>query len=228
MHVTILAAIGTPGQFERSCDRVTVVAGTATPANSPDGGGVRIIPDRFCVEQEILRPSGEASDFGVLHESWQTSNRIEREDGRGIAFFNPYYQVFRPSRYYDPAQASLVGRPIDLCYEVLPSGARASGGECEEATGNGSITGILFTDPRSPFDGVRRQVDINDNVIRNAGGPSVWYTDPFGGHGRAQPFPGAVRQTIARIDNDRGDLQLAGPTIGRERDYGSTRVHAPN
>ena len=87
---------------------------------------------------------------------------------------------------------------------------------------------MVFSDPRSPFDGVRRQVDINDNVIRNADGPSVWYTDPFGGHGRPDPFPGAVRQVVARIDNDRGDLQLAGPTIGRERDYGGPRVHAPN
>lgn len=228
MHVTMLAAIGTPGQFERSCDRVTIVVGPATPANSPDGGGVRIIPDRFCVEQAILRLPGERSDFGVLHESWQTSNRLVAEDGRALAFFNPYFQAFRPSRFYDPSLASIVGRPIDLCYEVLPDGRQAQGGECEEATGGGTIVGISFDDPRSPFDGVRRQVDINDNVVRNAAGPEVWYTDPYGRHGRTAPFTGSVRQVLARIDNDRGDLQLAGPTIGRDRDYGSPRVHAPN
>lgn len=228
MHVTMMAAIGTPGQFERSCDGTTVVVGPATPANSPDGGGRRIIPDRFCVEQEILRPEGQQSNFGVLHESWQTSNRLAREDGRTIAAFDPYFQVFRPSRYHDPVQATLVSRPMELCYEVQPSGERAQGGDCAEATAEGTITDIIFSDPRSPFDGVRRQVDINDNVIRNAGGPTVWYTDPFGRHGRTEPFPGAVRQWVASIDNDRADLQLAGPTIGRERDYGSPRTHAPN
>jgi len=228
MHVTMMAAIGTPGQFQRSCDGTTVVVGPATPANSPDGGGQRIIPDRFCVEQEILRPAGQQSNFGVLHESWQTSNRLAREDGRTIAAFNPYFQVFRPSRFYDPAQTALVGRPMDVCYEVLPSGARAQGGDCAEATADGTITGITYNDPRSPFNGVRRQVDINDNVIRNAGGPTVWYTDPFGGHGRTESFPGAVRQWVAHIDNDRGDLQLEGPTLGRERDYGTTRTHVPN
>ena len=228
MHVTMMAAIGTPGQFQRSCDGTTVVVGPASPGNSPDGGGQRIIPDRFCVEQEILRPAGQQSNFGVLHESWQTSNRLAREDGHTIVAFNPYFQVFRPSRFFDPAQATLVGRPMDVCYEVLPSGERAQGGECAEATGDGTITGITYNDPRSPFNGVRRQVDINDNVIRNGGGPTVWYTDPFGGHGRNEPFPGAVRQWVAHIDNDRGDLQLEGPTLGRERDYGTTRTHVPN
>jgi hypothetical protein len=228
MHVTILAAIGTPGQFERSCDRATVAVGPATPANSPDGGGVRIIPDRFCVEQEILRPAGQSSNFGVLRESWETSNRLRTADGHTLAFFNPYYQVFRPSRFYDPAQGTLVGRPIDVCYEVMPNGNRAQGGDCEEATAGGTVTGIAFDDPRSPFNGVRRQVDINDNVISNRGGPTVWYTDPFGRNGRPQPFAGSVRQVVASIDNDRGDLQLAGPTIGGQRDYGGPRVHAPN
>jgi hypothetical protein len=75
---------------------------------------------------------------------------------------------------------------------------------------------------------VRRQVDINENLVRNSDGPSIWYTDPFGEHGRTEPFPGSVRQWVARINNDRGDLQLEGPTLGRERDYGSTRTHAPN
>jgi hypothetical protein len=228
MHVTIMAAIGTPGQFERSCDRATVVVGPATPANSPDGGGQRIIPDRFCVEQEILRPAGQGSNFGVLHESWETSNRLSREDGRTIAAFNPYFQVFRPSRFHDPAMPNVVGRPIDVCYEVQPSGESAQGGECEDATAGGTILGITYDDARSPFDGVRRQVDINENLVRNSDGPSIWYTDPFGEHGRTEPFPGSVRQWVARINNDRGDLQLEGPTLGRERDYGSTRTHAPN
>lgn len=36
-----------------------------------------------------------------------------------------------------------------------------------------------------------------------------------------------ARGTGARINNDRGGLALAGPTIGGDRDYGGPRVHAP-
>src|SRR6266404_584011 len=48
LHITMLAAIGTPGQFTRSCDGATIAVGPPTPANSPDGGGQRIIADRTC------------------------------------------------------------------------------------------------------------------------------------------------------------------------------------
>lgn len=230
MHITMLSAIGTPGQFERSCDRATVSVGPATPPNSPDGGGVRIIPDRFCVDRDILVPVGQNSNFNALHESWETSNAIRREDGHTLAFFNPYFQVHRPSRFYDPALPNTVGRPIDICYEVTPAGdqVRGTGGSCNASTSNGTILGILFDDPRSVFDGVRRNVDINSNFIDNAGGPEVWYTSPLGRNGRTQPFPGSIQQRIARMNNDRGGLQLAGPSIGGDRDYGSPRVHAPN
>lgn len=228
MHITMLAAIGTPGQFERSCDGTTVVVGPATPANSPDGGGARIIPDRACVEREILVPPGQSSNFGALHESWQTSNSVRREDGHTLAFFNPYFQVSLPSRFYDPALTGLVGRPIDVCYEVTPAGNAARGGACDRSTGNGAILGVTFDDPRSVFDGTDRGVDINSNFIDNHGGPNVWYTDPFGKNGRTTAFPGSIRQWIARINNDRGGLELAGPGIGFDREYGGPRVHAPN
>jgi hypothetical protein len=229
LHITILTAIGTPGQFERSCDRAVVVVGPATPPNSPDGGGVRIIPDRFCVDRDILVPAGQVSDFGALHESWETSNSIRREDGHTLAHFNPYFQVSRPSRFYDPALPNTVGRPIDVCYEVTPAGEQVQGtGSCYVSTANGTITGLTFDDPRSVFDGVRRTVDINSNFISNDRGPEVWYTTPLGRGGRTTPFPGSIRQFIARINNDRGGLDLAGPGIGGDRDYGGPRVHAPN
>jgi hypothetical protein len=228
LHITMLAAIGEPGQFVRSCDGATVAVGPATPPNSPSGGGERIIPDRTCVDRDILVPTGQFSNFGTLHESWQTSNVIRRDDGHTLAFFNPYFQVSRPSRFYDAALVGITGRPIDVCYEVTPTGERARGQDCDVSTGSGTITGVTFDDPRSVFDGVARVVDVNSNFVANASGPEVWYTDPFGRHGRPQPFPGSIRQFIARIDNDRGGLELAGPTIGRNRDYGGPRVHAPN
>ena len=226
MHLTLLTAIGDPGQFTRSCDGTAVAVGPATPANSPNGGGQRIIPDRTCVLQSILVPVGQSSNIGVLHESWQTSIGIRTAGGRGLAFINPYFQVRLPSRYYDPATAPAVGRPMDLCYEVTPSGARAQSNMCNQATANGTITGITFDDPRSPFNGADRFFDMNENEVTNAAGPTGWFTDPFGLHARPDSFPGAVRQWIARIDNSRGGLGTNGPTLRRY--YGGTSVHPPN
>jgi len=136
--------------------------------------------------------------------------------------------VFLPSRFYDPASASLVGRPIDVCYETTPSGARAQGEECDQSTSAGTISGVTFDDPRSVFNGVERVVDINENVIDNAQGPAFWFTDPFGKNGRTEAFPGSILQFIAAIDNTRGGLDVSGPTLGGNRNYGGPRVHAPN
>lgn len=229
LHVTLLSAVGDPGEFVRACDHDVVVSvGPATPANSPPNGGRRVIPDRVCIDRHLLVAAGAESDFGPLRESWETSNSIRTVDGHEIAFFNPYFQAPLPSRFFDPAQATLVGRPIDVCYEVDAAGRRTRGGECEEATAGGTVTGIQFDDPRSPFNGVERVVDINYNHVRNARGPTVWFTDPFGRRARSDSFPGSIRQYIARIDNDRGGIGNGGPTLGRRRNYGGPAVHAPN
>ncbi|HXY68439.1 MAG TPA: hypothetical protein VEH62_03255 [Gemmatimonadales bacterium] len=228
LHVTILAAIGTPGGFTRSCDGTDISVGIALPLNSPQGGGRRLIPDRTCVVKEILVASGVQSDYGALHESWQTSNSIRTADGRELAFFNPYFQVFLPSRYYNPAVAGVVGRPMDMCYEQDSGGLAARGGPCAQATSNGLLTGITYDDPRSPFNGVERVVDINDTEVRNADGPTVWFTDPFGGNAQTDSFPGAIRQLIAKIDNHRNGLSNGGPELGRNRNYGAPSVHSPN
>ena len=179
--------------------------------------------------QSILVPpgGGQSSNFGVLHESWETSVSIRTAGGRSLAFINPYFQVRLTSRYFDLATTPAVGRPMDLCYEVTPSGARAQGGgPCSQATGGGTIAGITFDDPRSPFNGADRSLDVNENRVTNAAGPRVWFTDPFGQRARPDSFPGAVRQFLARVDNSRGGLGTSGPTLRRY--YGGTLVHAPN
>jgi hypothetical protein len=225
--IIVLTPIGTPGQFKTSCDRRTIDAGVATPPNSPNGNGVRIIPDRQCVEQFMLVPPGERSNFhSALHENWETHTTLRRADGRTLASFDAYFQVFFPSRFYDPAQPGLVGRPIDVCTEITPGGRRASGSECSQSTGNGTFTDLPFDDPRSLFNGVIRTVDINGNRVTNADGPEIWYTDPFGRNGRTEPFPGSIRQFIARVDNSGRVAQ--GPQIGRHRNYGGPGIHAPN
>ena len=227
MHVTLLTAIGTPGELVASCDRDrTIHVGTATPPNSPDGGGKRAIPDRLCIEQHLLVPEGERSNYHrALRESWETNSQVRTADNRVIARFNPYFQVFFPSRFFEPSAPDGVGRVLDACLEDR-DGERARGGRCEELARDGALPDLAWDEPGSPFRGVRRQVDINSNLIRNAGGPEVWFTDPFGRNGRTEPFEGSIRQFVASIDN-RG-RNPRGPTIGRDRDYGGPGVHAPN
>ncbi len=227
MHVTIMSAIGRPGEFVSACGG-TVQAGTGSPANAPSGGGHRRIPDANCILSRILVGPGQHSDFGVLHESWETSNEVRTADGKQLAAFNPYFQVFRPSRYFDAAVTGVVGRPTALC--AMSNGDRqARSSECNGLTSmvNGSLLSVDFDDPRSGFNGSRRQVDINDNVLRNAGGATVWYSDPFGRNARTTSFPGSIRQIIGAVNNDYG-VGLNGPVIGADRFYGGTGTRAPN
>lgn len=223
---TFLTPIGTPGEFVASCDRGRhIQVGTATPANSPRGGGKRAVPDRQCIEQHILRSGGQSSNFNAgLRESWEISGRIRAENGRTLVSFNPYFQVLFPSRFYDPAAENGVGRPIDLCFTPTPDGRSAAGDLCDQSQGGGQ--GVSFDSPQSQFKGARRFVDINANRVSNLEGPEVWYTDPFGHNARTEPFPGSVRQWIARADNTAFDTH--GPVIGKNRNYGDPTVHAPN
>ena len=115
-----MTAIGKPGEFVRTCDHgVAIQAGAPTPANSPEGGGFRAIPDRFCVEQECwCRRARTRTSSRAARDLGDVEQHPARANGHTLVFFNPYFQVRQPSRYYDPAIAPVVGRPIDVCYEV--------------------------------------------------------------------------------------------------------------
>lgn len=166
------------------------------------------------------------SNFGQLRESWQVSQQLRTLSGHALVSANPYFNARLPSRFFDPALPGLVGRQIDVCYEVF-EGRSARGGPCQESTGEGRVEGVTFDDPRSAFDGVLRDMDINSIRISNAEGPEIWYTDPLGRNGRTEPFPGSIKQFIAQIDNDHG-ANPHGPAIGKSRHYGGPAVHAPN
>ena len=101
-----------------------------------------------------------------------------------------------------------------MCFTTEANGDRAKGWLCDMATANGTLTSLAYDDPRSPFNGVRRQVDINSNRIQNADGPEVWYTDPFGKNGRTDPFPGSDSPGRGQ-DGQRRWLFLPGTDAGR-------------
>ena len=75
---------------------------------------------------------------------------------------------------------------------------------------------------------MRRDFDVNSLRIRNAEGPTTWYTDPLGHNAQTTPFPGSIKQYIASIDNTRGGADMHGPRIGKSKNHGGPQVHAPN
>lgn len=224
LHFTKVSTIGHAGEFVRSCDNdVEIEVAPGEPAGAPDGGGRRRIPDRQCVLDHILVADGEDSNFRAgLRESWQLSESLRSAEGHRLASVGPYFNVENPSRYYDPSSPDLVSRPVDLCFEVLATGEQARGGLCE-----GVVPGVTWDDPRSPFDGAHRDVDINSIRLSNKEGPEIWYTDVFGRNGQTKPFEGSIKQFIAMRNNEA--VTPSGPAVGRDRHYGEGKgVHPPN
>ena len=194
----------------------------------PRAAGSASIPDRACIESAMLVAEGQNSNFGALHETWETSNLRARDPTATC-----WRTSTRTSRCVCRAASTIrrsrptVGRPIDVCYEVTATGERASGGPCDRSTDDGQTAGVTFDDPRSEFNGADHFVDINANNISNSDGPDVWYTDAYGRNGRTEPFPGSLRQHISSVDNNIG-VDVNGPTIGDDRNYGGDGVRAPN
>ena len=223
---TKLVTFGAPNQFVRACHKETVVdAGTAHAY--PAGGGIRFIPDRACIEDHILVASGQYSQFSRgLYENWLSSNYLRTAEGEEIAYYDPHFAVFNPSRYGYPGGE--IGRVIDVCWEEGPDGTAAHGGACADATDEGTIPSPIPVDSTdSPFDGAHREVYFNQTTIRNEAGPRRWWTDPYGGNASPEPFPGAICQIVSSTDNSSRPT-LESQTFGVGRPYGGRGVHAPN
>lgn len=125
-------------------------------------------------------------------------------DGAQLARFDPRFEVAAPSRRLDPHASNPAEMLMELCYMRDSSSDEAHSGGCQAF----------------PNFGYRRLVYFNQTDLYNGGGPSIWYTDPFGAHGSTAPFPGSVRQFIAPVTNDRGFL-LASQVFGAETAHSS-------
>jgi hypothetical protein len=226
-----LARFGEPNQFNRSCAPGAVVAtsGSSLPGGS---GGRRLIPDRGCVEQYVLVETGNpaaASDPWSLYENWEAESELRTAGGQVLAHFDPWFAVRNPSRYFwagaGTGGANGVGRTLAAAWE-------ADGGDGGLANRPpwsplAALEPFEFRDPRSPFDGAERDFYLDETALRNQGGPQRWYTDPYGENASATPFPGAICQLLSATDNS-SYPPLQRRLFGRERDYGSAGVHAPN
>ncbi len=145
---------------------------------------MRFIPDRTCVDQFILVPNGQFSQFSQgLYEDWVSGNYIRKANGTQLAYFDPHFAVFAPSRFFEGNRSDLTGRSLaSLLREPTPTAITLMAEPAMPSTGNGQVQDVTWDDPRSQLNGLVREVYFNQTVINNAAGPKVWYTDPFGGH----------------------------------------------
>jgi hypothetical protein len=246
--VSKMVLFGRPGTFSEGGPAggfQTITVGPATPANSPNGpsGSLRSLPTINRVRQWILVPATQWSQFSQgLYEDWLSANYLTAGSTQ-LAYFDPHFAVFGPSRYYDPAKPDGLGRSIDVCWmseTVNGTVEKARGGECDSATNYGAIkTAYPYDDPRSPFNGLHREVYFNNTVLTNSAKPTRIYTDPFGAQVAASPFTGSIEQFVAAVDNrkrsESGQISTSGRAyplesvaIGGTRNYGAPGIHAPN
>jgi hypothetical protein len=221
-----ISRFGAPGEYARSCDPATTVR--TTDNGYPSGSGAREIPDRACVEQNVLVPAGRTTSAWALYEKWSADNTLTTAGGEVVAAFDAGFGVFNPARYAHAAGTRGIGRTLDLCWETEPGGDRFDGAACTAATAGGTIGSAYgFDDARSPFDGTRRDVYLRETTLRNAGGQRLVWTDPYGGRASSTPFPGALCQLVGTVDTSaRPALQQR--VFGRNRSNAAEGVHAPN
>ncbi|CAN5627441.1 hypothetical protein BH10ACT1_BH10ACT1_19630 [soil metagenome] len=224
-----LTRFGNANQFNRSCNREMV---STTGSNLPDGnGGSRVIPDRYCIDRDVLVPPNQNSSIWALYEVWQSANDLTTVDGRSLASFDPWFGVRNPSRAHAGGINSSI---LDFCgitdLTDAVDGGRANGYPFDEVIELEQETGTQLTknDPASPFDGAQRDFYLHTTKVTNAGGPTTWFTNPYGDEGVPTAGPGLVRQHLSSTDN------AAWPNLERrsfnlEKDYGNANgVHAPN
>jgi hypothetical protein len=207
LDIMILAAFGRSGEILSGCGaNGGQVIQTGTPTNNL-GAGVRSIPSAEC--------------FALPHipyEDWLSGNHITTSNGRELAYFDPHFAVFNPSRYFRSGQADTFGRSVDACRQL--SGALSA--ECQTVKNNPAIT---WDSTQSPFKGQKREMYVNQNFITNAAGPNIWYCDAYGQNASTQPFPGSVAQYISTSNYTQ---QVPSLVFGANINYNAPGLHSPN
>jgi hypothetical protein len=215
---TTVSRFGDPGVYERGCEPETRI--TTVDNGYPAGPGARLIPDRECVERNVLVPPGRTTSVWALYEKWTSVNALELPGGAPLARFETSFGVFNPSRYAEAG--TTIGRTLPLCWETAADGHRANGVDCAQA-----IPGTTFDDARSPFDGTRRDVYLAGTKVENPGGTKRWWTDPYGRNASPTPFPGGVCQLVS-AGSTSGQADARIQVFGRNHSYDAQGVHAPN
>ena len=256
VSLAVLQPFGRSGGFtafrplcgdERRMDPRDFVATGHSPYSRdyPDGKGDREIATRECVERGFLVEQTRFS--GNMYEAWPAELAITEAGGRPVAQgLAVLFDVNDAARYYYPAATKrlrgydrehpeLAGTDLgythDLCTEQL-DGRRARHVLCDDSAAAAGGERVAWDDPRAAFRGLNRGMYFNPAVLDNAGGPTVWYTTPFGDRASKTPFPGALHQELSARRVDYSSL-ISGHPIDpriaqRVHDDGRRTVRAPN
>lgn len=201
---------GNPNEFTESC---TGKAIRTAGSNLPQGnGGRRSIPTSDCLNKY--------TDVWAPYERWEGDTRIQSPNGgQLLAQYSPFFGVRNPSRVWDSAAGATTATA-----NVANSGVRFAIPGYKVAPGTGQF------DLESAFDGAKRDVYVAGTMLKNAGGPTRWYTNPYGGTPSQSEFAGAVPQYIAAVDNSAAHAGVAHQAFGFSKDYAKPEdfVHAPS
>lgn len=250
--VTAMATFGNPGEFTvtQGTGFATVRYGTPQPTASPAGGTERgrVIPSADNVLAAVLVPVGQTSDFSNgLNETWFSGLALRRTDGSELVFIDPSFAVTSPSRYFDVARLNAIARTVELCYlgfnaagELIDDPLRAPtlvrqarGPECASIAPLGPATPriarVAFDDTASPFNGCRRRITLGATRITNAGGGTLWFSDPYGRAARGTSFNGGVRQFVSVVNNSTvGEVDRVAFGADLDPCFPGSGIHAPN
>jgi hypothetical protein len=224
-----MTRFGDANEFHRSCDGALV---ETAGSNLPDGdGGQRLIPDQDCIDRDVLVPAGRTSSIWALYEVWRSANALTTADGAELASFDPWFGVRNPARAHAGGVNNLICDLVDVPGSVDEAdGGTTRGYPFDEVTAHEAETGqqVAKADPASPFDGAQRDFYLHTTRVTNAGGPTTWWTDPYGGGAVTTPGPGRVRQHVSATSNAHWpDLERR--SFDLEADFGAGNgVHAPN
>ncbi len=215
---SMLSRFGNANEMFSTCapDSPVPTVGSTLPAGD---GGKRIIPTTECVKRN-------PTDWS-LYELWEGENSLVTADGAVLARFDPWFGVRNPSRLSDSrvstATSNGISRPVDLAW--LTEGAVTDylwAGLAEQER-------FDYSDPRSPFNGARRDFYLGDLQVSDPGTKNgIVFTDPYGGSAGPERRVGSIAQLI-KPGSVLGTVKLSRQKFDAKADFGKDNgVHAPN
>ena len=212
------------------------------PAVQPFGSVLRVIPS--------LRTMAEAPSMWPHLETWNGGpDRSTNGDGTYVVNLSHhlYFNLVDPSRYYSTTTANHLGRTVDLCYDPTSPLYNRVGQGPDQVPSNllsgaavRALPGphpIAWNDPRSPFRGAVRYLELDRlNLVNTSGKTKIW-TDSYGVDMRLSKVPEAGVVVEQYLSVDMSGADQGGSTQGTNHgitpiiDYsegGTNGVHAPN
>lgn len=244
--LTGMMAFGMPGEYVRFCfnDRFTKVCPDGKNANGScvindplisklppainSSSLGRNMVDKYCLDNfQTLNPG---INYFNPYELWEGDLRIQTAAGKELAEHGRQWDVLDPVRYVDTSLPSGYGYNQDRCNQNLPFSGNCAAG----------ATGAAWNSTQAAFKGLKRTTYFGRNHISNAGGSTIYWTDPLGENAVSTPFESGLKQYISNVNADIQKVQsriqqvfgannfLNDRAIQRTFNNGGGTVHAPN